>query len=80
MLLQVLPQAPQFSRSVDGSTQVPLHETWPVPQAAVHLPAWQVLPAPHAVPQAPQLLPSVASTVHVLLHSTCAPVQPLLPG
>jgi hypothetical protein len=54
---QALPHEPQFWKSVDRLTQVPLHRTYPAGQ--VHVPLTQLSPEAQAVPQAPQWFGSV---------------------
>jgi len=65
---QLVPQAPQLSRSVSSVAQTPLHSFCVAGHDTEHLPATQRSPAPHALPQAPQLLRSSAVSTHVLPH------------
>lgn len=47
-----MPHAPQFRLSVWVSRQRPLQSVW-LPGHR-HVPAWHVVPGPHALPHAPQ--------------------------
>ncbi|WP_049949392.1 hypothetical protein [Sorangium cellulosum] len=73
------PLAPQWSRSVSGSTHVPPHATSPLWHDSSHRPApLQISPAAHATPAslpvqsplAPQWSRSVSGSTHVPPHAT----------
>jgi len=70
VLVQVVPQAPQFAGSAKRSIQVALQAV--LPTSHVHTPVEQTLPPVHAVPQAPQW-------VVLDLRSTQTPVQEVRP-
>ena len=54
-LPHTLPQAPQFRRSDDSSTQAPSHSVCPSGQTGTHVPHEQEIPVPQTFPHAPQL-------------------------
>jgi hypothetical protein len=74
------PEAPQYARSVIGSTQAPLQSTRPLWQLSVQAPLVQTSPAPQAVPaavpvhtpDAPQCARSVAGSTQEPPQFTCA--------
>ena len=81
--LQVIPQPPQFSLSVLGSTQpAGQHDSEarqggpPMqPIISLHAPATQVAPNGHGAPQPPQLFGSVEVSVQPAAQHDFAPVQ-----
>lgn len=82
---QVLPHAPQFAPSLCVSMHAPAHETSPVPQVVVQVPALQTRPVPQALPQPPQFCASLASATQVPRHAisfagqTHAPLLQIIP-
>jgi hypothetical protein len=78
-----LPQSPQLRTSLVVSAQIvvwavpipTLHALSVEPQLAVHEPAEQTRPGPHALPQSPQLAGSTFTSMHEALHAFVPPLQ-----
>ena len=58
-------------------TQLPLQKVSPLAQIDLHVPPWQLVPAPQMLPQPPQLLLSVCSSTQRLLQLFVPTVQHL---
>ena len=67
--------APQWIRSVSGSTQLPPQLTSPAAQVTAQAPLEQTLPAAQTVPQPPQFRLSDLSSAQVPPQTTAAPRQ-----
>jgi hypothetical protein len=70
---QLFLQAPQFSGSVERSTQSPLQGVFPVAQT--HLPSLQMVSPTQRLPQAPQLPGSLESSVQPPAQAADPPGQ-----
>jgi hypothetical protein len=66
---QVLPQAPQFSGSIDGFTHDPEHSARPLGQLATHWEPTQTSPTAQALPHAPQFFGSDVASAQIPEHS-----------
>jgi hypothetical protein len=75
--LHMLPQPPQLTSSVRGSTQTLLHAICGAVHVTVvsHPPFAQVWPAVHLVPHEPQFCSSVVVSTQSLLQLTCGAVH-----